>query len=259
MANITHYAKEGSTILIDVSTVEFKGDDSLRIRVYEQYINASQVIDEVEFMKDEITESFDISKTFGLGIGLAVVKKFVQLHNGDMNIQMGEDQNSFVEVLIPGVKLICKARKEDPDKIKILLVEDDDDIREYFKEEFELAGMEVICAKNGEEGANCFFRYRPHIVFSDIRMPVRDGFELLAEVRADDPNCPFVFCSGYYPNLYNELEKSDFKADLFINKPVSGTDLLESLEALLGRKIGGVDSTIPTWLFRLCSDPIKLP
>ena len=111
VANITHYAKEGSTILIDVSTVEFKGDDSLRIRVYEQYINASQVIDEVEFMKDEITESFDISKTFGLGIGLAVVKKFVQLHNGDMNIQMGEDQNSFVEVLIPGVKLICKARK----------------------------------------------------------------------------------------------------------------------------------------------------
>ena len=52
VANITHYAKEGSTILIDVSTVEFKGDDSLRIRVYEQYINASQVIDEVEFMKD---------------------------------------------------------------------------------------------------------------------------------------------------------------------------------------------------------------
>ena len=63
---------------------------------------------------------------------------------------------------------------------------------------------------------------------------MRDGFELLAEVRADDPNCPFVLFHGYYPNLYNELEKSDFKADLFINKPVSGTDLL-SLEALLGR------------------------
>ena len=68
---------------------------------------------------------------------------------------MGEDKNSLVEVVIPGVKLIQHA-KEDPNKVKILLVEDDDDIREYFKEEFELAGMEVICARNGEEGANCY-------------------------------------------------------------------------------------------------------
>ena len=56
-----------------------------------------------------------------MGIGLAVVKKFVQLHNGDMNIQMGEDKNSLVEVIIPGVKLIHDAKREDPNKVKIFL------------------------------------------------------------------------------------------------------------------------------------------
>ena len=120
-------------------------------------------------------------------------------------------KNSLVEVIIPGVKLIHDAKREDPNKVKILLVEDDDDIREYFKEEFELAGMEVICARNGEEGANCYYRYRPDIVFSDIRMPVRDGFELLAEIRSDDPNCPFVFCSGYYPSLTKSWKKRSIK------------------------------------------------
>jgi CheY-like chemotaxis protein len=235
VANITHFAKEGSTICLDVSIIEISKIDSLRIRVYEKFINSSKVIEEVEFFQDNLDEDQDIVRTFGLGIGLAVVRKFVQLHNGDMNIQMGEDKNSFVEVVIPGVKLVCDLKREDPNKVKILLVEDDDDIRDYFKEEFELAGMEVICARNGEEGANCFYRYRPDIVFSDIRMPVRDGFELLAEVRADDPACPFVFCSGYYPNLYNELEKSDYKADLFINKPVSGQKLLECIGPLIDR------------------------
>ena len=51
----------------------------------------------------KLGEGHDIVRTFGLGIGLAVVKKFVQLHNGDMNIQMGEDKNSLVEVIIPGL------------------------------------------------------------------------------------------------------------------------------------------------------------
>ena len=50
VANITHYAKEGSTICIDVSIIDINEDeDSLRVRVYEQVINSSQVIDEMEF------------------------------------------------------------------------------------------------------------------------------------------------------------------------------------------------------------------
>ena len=92
VANITHYAKEGSTICIDVSITDINNEDSLRVRVYEQFINSSQVRDEMEFLREKLGEGHDIVRTFGLGIGLAVVKKFVQLHNGDMNIQMGEDK-----------------------------------------------------------------------------------------------------------------------------------------------------------------------
>ena len=87
--------------------------------------------------------------------------------------------------------------------------------------------------ETGKKVQIVYYRYRPDIVFSDIRMPVRDGFELLAEIRSDDPNCPFRLCSGYYPSLYKELEKSEYKADLFINKPVSGQQLLEGIEPFI--------------------------
>ena len=54
VANITHYAKEGSTICIDVSIIDINTEDSLRVRVYEQFINSSQVRDEMGFFEKNL-------------------------------------------------------------------------------------------------------------------------------------------------------------------------------------------------------------
>ena len=93
----------------------------LLVRVYEQFINSSQVRDEMEFLREKLGEGHEIVRGFGLGIGLAVVKKFVQLHNGDMNIQMSEDKKSLVEVIIPGVKLIHDAKERILIRLKYFL------------------------------------------------------------------------------------------------------------------------------------------
>ena len=229
VACVTHFAEDGSNIKLEITKGKLNRKDALKLRIYDK---------DFKFVENENAQQNaqeELMKSIGLGVGMAVVRKFVDLHDGELNIQLDRESGSVVEILIPGITHIGNSNQSNKGKVKILLVEDDNDIRDYFAEEFEMAGFEVIKAANGEEAANCFFRYKPDIIFSDIRMPVRDGFELLAEVRADNPDMPFIFCSGYYPNLHQDLEKSNYKADLFINKPVSGSDLIEYVEPFMDR------------------------
>ena len=68
----------------------------------------------------------------------------------------------------------------------VLVVEDDESIREYFEEELRAMNYEVVTAEDGEEGIHAYFRYKPDVILSDIRMPNVDGLEFLARIRMTD-------------------------------------------------------------------------
>jgi len=117
---------------------------------------------------------------------------------------------------------------------KILLIEDNDDVRDNTAEILELSNYEVIVAENGKTGVEKALEYLPDLIICDIMMPVLDGYGVLHAVHKNDPikNTPFIFLTA-------KTERGDFRkgmelgADDYITKPFSGTELLNAVDSRL--------------------------
>ncbi|WP_317128899.1 response regulator [Chitinophaga silvisoli] len=116
----------------------------------------------------------------------------------------------------------------------ILLIEDNDDIRENTAEILELANYKVLTAENGKTGVELALEHQPDLVVCDIMMPVLDGYGVLhlLQKNPDVQDTPFIFLTA-------KSERGDFRkgmemgADDYITKPFSGTDLLNAVERRL--------------------------
>src|SRR3990167_5784786 len=89
------------------------------------------------------------------------------------------------------------------DKKKILVVDDEENIRILYSEELRDEGYDVIVASNAEEADIKIKESSPDLITLDIKMPGMDGIDFLRKVREHDKNIPIVMCSAY----------SDYKQD----------------------------------------------
>ncbi len=79
---------------------------------------------------------------------------------------------------------------------KLLIIDDESDFRESIALYLLDAGFTVFEASNGREGIEVFERERPDIVFTDLRMPIMDGFEVISGITALSPDTPIIVISG---------------------------------------------------------------
>jgi len=147
---------------------------------------------------------------------------------------------------------------------KILIIEDNIDIRENTATILEMAGYEVFTAENGREGIDEARRSKPDLVVCDIMMPELDGFGVLHIFRKDPKyqDIPFIFLTA-------KSERADFRkgmdlgADDFVSKPFVVMELLASIESRLAKaankRAGGIFSReiteieIKEWIRKLFS------
>lgn len=117
---------------------------------------------------------------------------------------------------------------------KILIIEDNPEIRDNTQEILELAGYQVFAAENGKEGVEQAIQHLPDLVLCDITMPLLDGFGVLQVLQNNKQlsDVPFIFLTA-------RTERSDFRkgmdmgADDYITKPFSAADLLMAIEGRL--------------------------
>jgi DNA-binding response OmpR family regulator len=116
----------------------------------------------------------------------------------------------------------------------ILLVEDNDELRENTADILAIAGYKVITADNGKTGVEMILQQKPDLVICDIMMPVLDGFGVLHVMQQHEEvkDIPFIFLTA-------KTERADFRkgmgmgADDYITKPFSGTELWDAIESRL--------------------------
>lgn len=114
---------------------------------------------------------------------------------------------------------------------KILLIEDNQDIRDNTIEILELSNYEVIAAENGKVGVEKAIEHLPDLIICDIMMPELDGYGVFHAVHRNNAikNTPFIFLTA-------KTERSDFRkgmelgADDYITKPFTGTELLNAVK-----------------------------
>jgi signal transduction histidine kinase len=116
---------------------------------------------------------------------------------------------------------------------RIVLIDDEPDLRKVLGEILAAAGHETVLAANGAEGLDLIRRDPPDVVVCDINMPTLDGFGVLRALRADPQlaSLPFLF-------LTSESEmRAGMRsgADDYLMKPISGDDLLAAIDARLAR------------------------
>lgn len=117
---------------------------------------------------------------------------------------------------------------------KILLIEDNADIRENTCEILELAGYKVIPAENGKIGLEQALKAGPDLIICDIMMPVLDGYGVLHVLQKNEnlQHVPFIFLSAKSerPDMRRGMEMG---ADDYITKPFTETELLSAIESRL--------------------------
>jgi CRP-like cAMP-binding protein/CheY-like chemotaxis protein len=119
---------------------------------------------------------------------------------------------------------------------KILLIEDNPDVRENTSEILSLANYEIITAENGKIGVDLAQKHIPDLIICDIMMPELDGYGVLhiLSKNAETAGIPFIFLTA-------KTEKSDIRkgmvlgADDYLTKPFDDTDLLNAIETRLNK------------------------
>ncbi len=178
----------------------------------------------------------------GSGMGLPMVYGTVLNHGGAATLDSTPDLGTHVTVLLPwGASpsqslptVADKRTPSDPAMASVLLVDDEEIIRQAGKRLLEKLGYRVLLAQDGRDAIRIFCEKKDSLslVMLDLVMPVMDGEETLAKMKEIDPEVPVLLCSGY-----SKEEKADELlgkgADGFIQKPFDLADLRSGIESAL--------------------------
>ena len=116
---------------------------------------------------------------------------------------------------------------------KILVVDDEENIRELYRDELVEDGYKVELAENGQSALSKFETFRPDLVTLDVMMPGMNGIEVLRRIREKNPSIPVLLLTAF-----GEF-RQDFNtwaSDAYIVKSANVSELKQTIRQLLGAK-----------------------
>ena len=166
----------------------------------------------------------------GLGLGLALVKKLIDLHGGQIMVSsQGVNQGSEFVVKLPRIveasvqvepQIPQELNTETDQGLKVLLIDDNHDVTASISMWFEMLGHQVEIASNGEQGLASVQSFHPDIILLDIGLPDMDGYQVARKLREQPAaqRALIIALSGYIPHEYNlGAEATSF--DHYLMKP----------------------------------------
>ncbi|MEP7084952.1 MAG: ATP-binding protein, partial [Betaproteobacteria bacterium] len=194
----------------------------------------------------------------GLGLGLAIVRHLVELHGGSVQATSpGEGQGATFAIKLPVVQPVTNTYKSVPAPagpipaiaaplfrtldlagIRVLVVDDDADVRELIRRILSDCDATVLSAGNAMEALRIVETQQPHLMVSDIGMPDVDGFELLRRIRAlgqaGGGRLPAIALTAF---ARSEDRTRALRAGFLahVAKPVEPSELVATVASVAGR------------------------
>lgn len=213
-------------------------------------------------MQENIFERFfqtDVPQSMvnqGTGLGLAITKEFVKLHNGIITVKSEPEKGTCFTVLLPAKKIydtqaraatspvpaedeeqmILRESQKSGRKKTILVVEDNEDIRFYLKDNLKGA-YKVEEASNGKEGWEKVKMLHPDLVVSDIMMPLMDGVQLARKIKTETvtAHIPVILLTAM-GSEEKQLEGLEAGVNDYITKPFTFEILASRIRNLLAQQ-----------------------
>ena len=121
---------------------------------------------------------------------------------------------------------------------RIMIIDDEQDVRLYLKTLFEKNGYETETAQDGDEGYPRTVAYKPDLITLDILMPKQSGIRLYTKLKEDEAlkEVPVVVLTGLtqYQQFYQQDFPEDELPDAFVEKPIQQEELLKIVQGLIG-------------------------
>jgi CheY-like chemotaxis protein len=238
LANAVKYTPAGGHVRVSTETL---GTDAV-LRVEDDGIGISKetlpFVFELFFQADR-----PLSRPQGgLGLGLTLVRRLVELHGGTVQAASeGPGRGAAFEVRLPAVPAPAVETAPDVSDAPagrehghVLLVEDGADAREILRMILEQSGYLVTCAADGPGGVEAALRCRPAVALVDIGLPGYDGYEVARKIRAAPAGASvlLVALTGYgQPADRRRAEEAGF--DLHLVKPVDPARLVALIAGAL--------------------------
>ena len=257
LSNAFKFTKEGGTIKLQLSKEELDGRWYARMEVSDTGIGISEtdlphIFDRFYQVQNKVDEKP------GSGIGLHLIKEYVNIHEGKIAVDSHVGQGSVFTVwlpvdlkpekeVMPESSLTSPAEREQPSvedlsaealpaddgRKKLLIVEDNKEFRSFLKEQLG-EFYKVIEAADGEEGEKQAVDENPDLIVSDIMMPKMDGIELCRRIKTNvqTSHIPVVLLTA---RTADDVKISSYEvgADSYMSKPFSFDMLLIRVRKLI--------------------------
>lgn len=258
LSNAFKFTPENGTI--QVSLTLFDRDDVPSFRLKVSDTGVGMPAEHVQHIFDSFYQ-IDVHHA-GSGIGLALVKAFVEMHHGNIRVDTTPGQGTSFTIEIPAYQqgeldtnytrnsaltnlkegaILAADQEEVPashqesseNKETILVIDDNQDIRNYVRSVLQ-DEYKIVEAANGQEGIQQAMKYVPDVIICDVMMPIMDGMECCRHLKSEiqTSHIPVIMLTAYAADE-QKIKGYECGADSYLSKPFNARLLTVRLRNLI--------------------------
>ena len=241
VGNAIKYTPEGGHIVV---SVERDGDQAC-VRVTDDGVGIdAERIDTIFELFAQAENAIGRAQG-GMGIGLALVRNLLELHGGKISVKsdgVGKGSEFLISfplttsVMIPATRAVQQVVHRDGQPRRIVVVEDNADVRDLLRLKLKRLGHEVDAVADGMAGVDAIVAQKPDLALVDIGLPGIDGYEVATRVRDSIGRAVVLVAVSGFGQPEDKRKAIDAGFDEHITKPADVTDIENLLSRLPPRR-----------------------
>src|SRR5437870_8270771 len=197
---------------------------------------------------------FTTKDKLGMGLGLAVSYGIIRRHEGTIDVESEVGVGSTFYVRLPAAKCVARFHPVEnlmtvdaaplrSSQARILVVDDEEYVRDLLRDILEKEGCEAVVAEGGRQALRLFENENFDAVFTDVGMPDMNGWELSRAVRQRNAKIPVAIITGW-GEAVGSHERQAAQVDWVVAKPFDTLQIVEMAHEVLRRRVAGNKSGV---------------
>jgi signal transduction histidine kinase/DNA-binding response OmpR family regulator/streptogramin lyase len=259
LSNAIKFTPDGGKIELKLNEIQVNSESFIFFQISDNGIGINEKDLKEIFNRFYQVDDASTRLQEGTGIGLSLVKELVKIQQGEIKVtsEIGKGTAFIIKIPIPSKPTVIETTVSqktknfipqlpteksvsqpksvlNSEKLHLLIIEDNDEMRLYFRDCLDESVYEITEARNGEEGIEIATATVPDLIISDVMMPKKDGFEVVQAIRkqVSTSHIPIILLTAK-TSLESRLKGIEKGADAYLTKPFSPKELRLRVQKLI--------------------------